>query len=557
MPAALPHPTLNRVSSRDMLPGSRSRHPILVALSVTLLLREGPAQVPAAPPPKAPADASDAFFKKGEIPRLDIEIAAADLEALKKEPRQYARADLVENRKTRVTGVGIRLKGSAGSYREWDDRPALTVKVDKFDKAQTWKALHKFHLNNSVQDDTYQHELLAGDVMRAAGVATPRVTHARVFLNGRDVGLYVLKEGFDQLFLSRHFTETTGNLYDGGFCQDIDADLQKDSGTGPDDRADLKALLAAAREPEAKTRWSKTAELLDTKAFATFMAMELMINHWDGYTMSRNNYRLYSDPLTHKFVFLAHGMDQVWRDHDASVLDMPPTILGSTVMKNPEWRAAYRKRLHELLPLISPPDRLLKRVDEVAARLTPVLEKMGPAVARDYEGKVRDLRSRIVARAKFLKDHVNQPDPKPIDFRTTPVVTLRGWRKAPETEDAQLADVRNAGERQYLIGCGKSGKCVASWRATAPLMRGRYRFSASVRTESVEPLPGDVTDGAGIRISAAPRTNRVVGTSSWKTLDFDFEVTEDLQDTEFVLELRATKGRALFNMDSLKLRKTG
>src|SRR6185295_6902273 len=147
-------------------------------------------------------------------------------------------------------GVSIKLKGSAGSFREVDDKPALTLRMDREDDDARFHGLAKFHLNNSVQDDSYLRELIASDLFRAAGVATPRVTHARVWLNERDVGLYVLKEGFDKLLVKRFFEHANGNLYDGGFCQDVDADLSKECGKGPDDRADLIALREPCTEPD-------------------------------------------------------------------------------------------------------------------------------------------------------------------------------------------------------------------------------------------------------------------------------------------------------------------
>jgi hypothetical protein len=64
------------------------------------------------------------------------------------------------------------------------------------------------------------------------------VTHARVSLNGRDPGLYVLKEGHDKRFLRRSFDDPTGTYYD-GFCLDIDGGLERDEGKGPADGADL------------------------------------------------------------------------------------------------------------------------------------------------------------------------------------------------------------------------------------------------------------------------------------------------------------------------------
>jgi spore coat protein H len=148
-------------------------------------------------------DASDAFFKGGAIPQLRIQVSEAELEKLKANDRTYVRCTVVENRKTTYQDMAIKLKGAAGSFREWDDRPALTLNSNKFRKGQTFHGLDKFHLNNSVQDETYVQEWLCEEICRSAGVPATRVTHARVWLNDRDVGLYVLKEGFDKTFLQR------------------------------------------------------------------------------------------------------------------------------------------------------------------------------------------------------------------------------------------------------------------------------------------------------------------------------------------------------------------
>src|SRR5262249_34712540 len=150
-----------------------------------------------------------------------------------------------EDGRTKYTNVALKLKGAAGSYRDWGDRPALTLNLTKFNKAGKFHDLVKLHLNNSVQDETYLSELICSELFRQAGVPAPPVPHARVWLNGRDVGLYVLKEGFDEQFLKRHFADATGNLYDGGFVQDLNADLEKDAGNGPDDHSDLRTITEA------------------------------------------------------------------------------------------------------------------------------------------------------------------------------------------------------------------------------------------------------------------------------------------------------------------------
>ncbi len=148
-------------------------------------------------PPSRKRDASDEFFEKGMIPQLKIEISKKEEEKLRANNRAYVKCTLTENGEVKYKDVGIKMKGAAGSFRGLDDRPALTLNMDKFEKGQRFHALDKFHLNNSVQDESFISELICAELNRDAGLPAPRVSHARVWLNGRDLGFYVLKEGFD------------------------------------------------------------------------------------------------------------------------------------------------------------------------------------------------------------------------------------------------------------------------------------------------------------------------------------------------------------------------
>ncbi|MBS0202649.1 MAG: CotH kinase family protein [Planctomycetes bacterium] len=502
-------------------------------------------------------DASDDFFKKGAIPQLRIQVTESELEKLKADNRAYVRCTVVENRKTTYKNVGIKLKGAAGSFREWDDRPALTLNSNKFHKGQTFHGLDKFHLNNSVQDETFTHEWLCEELLREAGVPATRVTHARVWVNDRDLGLYVLKEGFDKTFLQRHFESSAGSLYDGGFVQDIDAELEKDSGK-EDDRTDLIALLDACREPDLEQRWRRIEETLDVEAFITFMALELMTGHWDGYTQNKNNYRIYFNPADNRAHFLPHGMDQMFGDPNASILHEPGAIVSSTVMHNPAWRARYRERVRELLPLFDPPTRLNKRVDFLRRRLQPVLAAIDPQLSRDHAERVKEFKERLTARAASLKEQSVQEDPAP---PTPPVFDENGnlflpddWFPAMESEDAVVEVVDLDGEQKGLsIQCGPSGHCVASWRRGVLLEKGTYILHARVKTKDVSKIEDERGSAAGLRISGSTRTNTVHGTTDWKPLEFEFTIEEDVREVVLVAELRTTSGQAWFDPESLHL----
>ena len=94
----------------------------------------------------------------------------------------------------------------------------------------------------------------------------------------------------------------------------------------------------------------------------------------------------------------------------------------------------------------------------------------------------------------------------------------------------------------------------ASWRTSARLRRGRYRFEALGKIVAVKPLPFGKNQGAGLRIGdrMKPPFN-FTGDSSWKRLDLEFQVDTDEEDVEFVCEFRASSGQVWFDKGSLRL----
>ncbi len=497
-------------------------------------------------------DESDAFFDKGEIPRLKLEVDKEELAKLRADPRHYVRATLRENEKTVFEDVAIKLKGAAGSFRDLDDKPGFTVNVTKYDDHRAFHDLEKFHLNNSVQDDTYLDEYLASELMKAAGVPAPRITHARVWFNGRDLGLYVFKEGFDKQLMQRHFKKASGNLYDGGFCHEIDDGLEKDEGKGPDDGSDLKALAEACREPDPAQRWQLIEQRLDVDAFLTFTAMELCIGHWDGYSINTNNYRLYVEPQTKRAYFIPHGMDQLFQDPEASVLEYPNALVGEAVMRNPEWRARYRKRITELLPLFAVKEKLLPKVKAAQKRLEPVVKGLDGAAGGDYPGRVKGLVERLELREKSLKEQSKKPEPKTLEFDGKGIARLTGFVANRESGDARLEQTTHANKRAYGIDSGNYPGAT-SWRKKVKLAKGRYVFEASAKLQKVVLFDGNLNSGVQLRIAGSDRHVGLDGTSSWQKIQFEFEVLEETRLVELMAELCAMGGNAYFELSSLKL----
>ncbi len=503
--------------------------------------------------PPIDRDPARAFFATPTVVLVRITLAPDQRQQLRDRPREYATASLVLAGRP-FPAAAIKLKGAAGSFGEIDARPAFTVHLGKHGGKARLHGLERFHLNNGVQDETRACEWLGHDVFAAAGLPAPRVAHAHVWLDGADLGLYVLREAFDRQFLERTFGTAAGNLYEGGFCQDVDQALEQDAGDGADDHADLRRLAAACRDADRPAHELRGA--LDVAAFLDFAALEAMLGHWDGYCRSKNNYRLWL-PANGTATFLPHGMDQLFGDAEASVLDHPSALVASAVLQQPALRRRYRERLRALLPLFAP-ERLLPRLQQPAVALQRHLRTHGPARAREHADAMRALGERIRHRHASLAQQIDAADPTPLQLPIGKVHPLQHWQPAPATDGIALAKHSFQATPALQLTCEPPARepREGAWRCQRLLPRGRYELRAVARCERVvaRAAAGDDDGHRGAWLCAGDERSVVLaGDRGWQTLSCEFEVAEFQRDVELACELRALGGRAWFRIDSLQL----
>ncbi len=499
----------------------------------------------------AASDPSAQFFRD-EVPRLEIQLDRKAHHQLRNDPRTYVLCTIREGG-TVYTNVSIKLKGAAGSFRYIDDQPAFTLNFNRAAKGQRFHGLEKLHLNNSVQDGTLMNEMIATDLFLAAGVPAARATHAVVQLNERKLGLYVLKEGFDEEFLKRHFKNPTGNLYDGGFLTDIDQPLEKDEGDDPEDRRDLQALVDAAYLRDPPQRRARLEALLDVDRFLSYVGIEMMTCDWDGYAQKANNYRLYFDPDSGRAVFVAHGKDQLFWWSDFPLVPQGGGLIAEQLLQVPEFRERYYDRLESLMTNVFTAERLTNSVNQIVARLRKNLAPDLPRLVDEVALQTTSVQRRLLERRKDIEEQITLL-PRPIKYGEDGSAPLTGWQPRNDSGAATLYKVIDANQPEQLLIRITEGRTVGSWRARTHLAPGNYRFSARVQTRDVEPMPGNLGAGAGLRLSGTSQseTSRVAGTVRNQELHYDFQL-ESARDVEFIAELRATKGEVWFEVNSLRL----
>lgn len=490
------------------------------------------------------------FMGATQVHQIRITLPVEAMTALRTHPRQDVAAT-VQSGTNRWSEVAVHLKGSTGSFRPVDDKPSLTLNFDRIAPGQRFHGWSRIHLNNSVEDPGGLNEWMGSELFEAAGLPTPRVTHAVVELNGRRLGLYVVKEGFTPEFLSRYFLKTNGNLYDTGRGHDIDELLEKDLGANPEDRSDLEALTAAAREPDLKKRWARLQQTLDVDRFLPFVALEIMLGHRDGYSLARNNFRVYHDLDHDRMVFFPHGMDQLFGNPNAPVNPMMNGLLARAILETPEGRAQYHRCCEALLTNVFQTAVIHRQIAQKLNHLRPSLNDEERKTVTDAAAS---LQSGIGARRQRLVEQLAIPPLPPIRFEKG-VASLSQllWKPVDRPEGGGLERTMQTGRPALGIHAGPV--TAASWRGRALLPRGHYRFEALVRTASVQPLPFGRNQGAILRISGSGRSRApLTGTQDWKHLHADFAIAASEQEIELICELRASRGDVWFALDSLQLR---
>ena len=280
-----------------------------------------------------------------------------------------------------------------------------------------------------------------------------------VKFQGRDLGLYVIKEAFTKEFLSAFYKNVDGDLYDGGFVRELDETAEKDQGD-PKDKTALKELIAACNEGDNAKRWERLGKILEADLFASYCAMEAILCHWDGYSFNRNNYSLYFDPDSKKFSFFLHGMDQAFQDVNFPLQPSFGASVSSAFMRCPEGQKLYKEKLRTIYENALKPTDWGARVTEVGGKVRLTLEQKNPQWAKDYAAQINNVRDRVTQRIAIVGKTLGDI-PKPFDFDAKGVSKLpKDWRA--EGLAAQIEERADGGKPCLYIRA--DGDANGSWR---------------------------------------------------------------------------------------------
>ena len=390
------------------------------------------------------SDGSAAIFDPDHLVEVDVEIAEANWDALRLQTRDFLDVlgpgcldapikqvfdwfpATVTVDGVRVPGATVRKKGLVGSLR--DDKPSLKIRYPTIAARPEIFGERRLTLNNAAQDPSLMREVVSYGLLREAGVPAPRANHARVTVNGRELGPYVHVESIKKPFLRRHFASDDGVLYEGAlsdFHEPWFNTFALKSDRGPADVRDLRLIGTALTAPD-DALLERLAEVLDVQAFLTFWAGEIAIGHGDGYAGNANNFWLYSEPGAERFFhFIPWGVDMTL--HGQAPL-LANSELPRRLLLHPDGNLVIREELRRLLEEVWDESRLIAGVERMETLLAGTL----PDERRDaWRAQVSELRAVIMAQPASIATEVDRlTNPPPLRPRDPPCAEVLGSLEA-------------------------------------------------------------------------------------------------------------------------------
>jgi hypothetical protein len=290
------------------------------------------------------------------------------------------------------TNVAARVKGNVRSLYE----PTRAYKVDlnKFVPGQKFGGLDELTFNSLIWDYSCLGEALGYEFFREAGVPAPRTAY--VWLSAsvttqcdqKPLGLYAMVEVVDNEFAAERFGSKATPVF-----KPVTYELFKHLGDEWSAYAPIYDLKTKAT-PEQKRRVidfarlvssasdaqfaAQVGDFLDLDEFARFLAGQVLLPSYDGILSDGQNFYMYLDPRSNKFGFIPWDLDAAWgqdwivsRAEQARASIWHPWVgenrFLERVMAVEDFRRIYRAHLEDFLARLYVPNRLHRRIDEIAA----------------------------------------------------------------------------------------------------------------------------------------------------------------------------------------------
>jgi hypothetical protein len=274
-------------------------------------------------------------FDDSRVRRIEVSLDQADWTQMwaDVESKYQARAD-VNVFGEELKDVGFRMRGQF-SLRMSGDKKPWKIDTDAYIADQEYHNLRQLMLLNNIGDPGLLKEKLAYEMMRFAGLPASFVSFVELWIDIRDDGqdpiywgVYSMVERVDNKYIGNRFGQDAkgGNLYKASHAQRGPMDLIYHGDSIEDypvqngqyaygkmnneAEADYSDIVALCRVVDG-TEYTSDAELiqalessLNVDAFLRYLAVNIIIDNWDSYIYTGNNYYLFNDSVSGRFEWI-------------------------------------------------------------------------------------------------------------------------------------------------------------------------------------------------------------------------------------------------------------
>ncbi|MEO8679664.1 MAG: CotH kinase family protein [Vicinamibacterales bacterium] len=353
----------------------------------------------------AAGQTADDFFSSEVLQRVDLWMNAKDWDKLKANFKEndYYPADLTWNGIT-AYNIGIRSRG-LGSRSS--TKPGLRVDMDRYATDQKFIGIKSFVLDNLVQDPSGIRETTAMRLFARLGIAAPRETHTRLYVNGNYIGLYALVESVDKDMLARVYGSINDDVQNDGYLFEynyvLDSPWKFEYLGSSYDGYKARFSIKTNESKSDSHIWGPIEELvrlvnqtaspgfeasinpkLDLAGFVKYLAAQSFVAENDGFVgyAGMNNFYLYRLENKDQHVFIAWDEDNSFFSTDFPInARLDENVLARTTLELPAYRTQFYTSVNDAASSANDGDWLHA---EIERQLNMIADAMNADTAKPY-----------------------------------------------------------------------------------------------------------------------------------------------------------------------------
>jgi len=291
--------------------------------------------------------------------------------------------------------IGLRKKGFLGSI--FSSAPSIKINTAKYSANQPIGATPYITLNNNSEDPTRLIQCLLYRVFEWANYPTPRCNLAVVSVNNEALGVYTHIEAIDRHFLERNFGTSQGDLYEATLTDFnkkwINRWEIKTSSTDPNKNR-LRKIASILETTPSADLIDELEDYINIELFIRYWALEVLLDHFDGFTRNSNNAYVYFNPNdNNRAVFIPWGMNYYFKDEKYNPIeDYITSELPRRLSRNWTAKQLFEAEMDYLVNHVWDKNKLHQLVDQLQLQVKEGQEDLS------YDYYVQDLKEWITHR---------------------------------------------------------------------------------------------------------------------------------------------------------------